>query len=250
MPLLTIAFLSLFIQNDILNTEIINSRGSVYKHQSLVVDIDSMDRVIFDLDQIVGHDGIIEIPVFIDANDLINSLDFSMSVNLTNLEFESVVDHTGELQYAAFLNPNDLKLRFTSNSFSPYPIGDKVVSIRFRPLSELIYKADFESVIAYLNGDKCSTEVAGADFVSGSDEVVVNEIFVTPNPVSDMMFIDSEEGGLLDMFDAQGSAMMLGYRLSGHTVNSISVGMFPRGSYTVRIISEGHFVKTQQIVLQ
>ncbi len=217
----------------------------------MMVDIDSLDRVIFDLDQIVGHDGIVEIPVFIEANDLINSLDFSMSINLANLEFESVVDHTGDLQYAAFLNPNDLKLRFTSNSFSPYPLGgEKVVSIRFRPLSELIYKSDFQSITAYLNGDRCSTEFAGADFVSGSREVVVNEIFVTPNPVSDMMFIDSEEGGLLDMFDAQGRAIMLEYNLSSHDVNSINVEKFPRGSYTVRIISESRIVKTQQIILQ
>src|SRR5687768_1197654 len=112
-----------------------------------IEDIDSLDIVIFDLDKMVIIGQFIEIPVYIYSDDMINTLDFSMAINVENLEFESIIDHTGEMQYAAYLNPNDLKLRFTSNSFSLYPVGDfKVVSIRFGVLSTFVYASDFDMI--------------------------------------------------------------------------------------------------------
>lgn len=217
-----------------------------------VEDIDSADRVIFDLDQLyLVEADFVEIPVFIESDDIINTLDFSMAINTENLRFESVIDHTGELQFAAFLNPNDLKLRFTSNSFSPYPmIPLKVVSIRFKVLSGIIHRSDMLMIVSYLNGEPCTAELLGDDFPLSNKDVITNETFITPNPAADFIYIESDEEGLLDMFDIQGRAVVHNMNINSHEVNRIDVQKLPRGSYTVRIVSNDHTVKVQKIVLQ
>ena len=215
--------------------------------------IDTNDIIVISLDQVVIFGNTVEIPVFIQSDDVINALDFSILLDSSNLEYETVIDHTGNLQYASFFNPNDLKLRFTSNSFSSYPVDpDKVISVRFKVLSDLLKLADFQMLTGYLNGERCKIEIQsqGDEIPVSNKEIITNEIFMTPNPVTDMMYIQADEQGSLDMYDLQGHQVISGTRLTGGEINSINVQHLPRGSYTVRIISSDHKVKTQQILLQ
>ncbi len=253
MALQRIAILFLLLQQTIMLHATIPSQlpaPAILEHN--LVDIDSSDIVIFNLGQVyLAAADIIEIPVFIESDEDINTLDFSMSINVENLEFLSVIDHTEELQYAAFLNPNDLKLRFTSNSFTIYPVGSqKVVSIRFKVLSGTVYPTDFENIVAYLNGDKCSTELLGADFALSNKEIEVVETLAIPNPAWDIIFIQAEQEARLDLFDSQGKTVIRNHYLEGGTTTSLDVHYLPRGSYTIRIVSKDQSVKTQKIILQ
>jgi Secretion system C-terminal sorting domain len=216
-------------------------------------DIDSLDLVIFDFDQITIEGNIIQVPVFIESDDVINSLDFSMLLNIENVEFESIVDHTGGLQYAAFLNPNDLKLRFTSNSFSSYPKQpQKVVSIRFKVLRGIVRLSDFQMIIAYLNGERSSDDVRlqGEEIFVSSKEIVTGELFISPNPATDILYVSAEETGTMDIYDIKGVPVLQGYLLTGESINQVDVQSLPRGTYTVRIVNRDQIIKIQKIVLQ
>lgn len=258
MAQLSLLFLSLlFHQTVSINampdvTPIVVQQAS--RANAIMVDIDSMDGVIFDLDQIIFDGNVIEIPVFVASDDQIFSLDFSMLLNTEALEFESVVDHTGALQYTAFFNPSDLKLRFTSNDFSPYPVyPQKVVSVRLRVLNGVVHTSDIQMIVAYLNGEggcSSSLQLQGDEIVLANKEIVTNEMFITPNPAGDFISLQTEEEGTLDMFNAQGTAVIQNYPFVRNDANSINVQSFPRGTYTVRIVTKDHTVKTQKIVLQ
>jgi hypothetical protein len=214
--------------------------------------IDSTDMIIINMDLMYIFGQIIEIPVFIQSDEVINALDFSMALNIDNLEFESIVDHTG-INHDAHFNTDDLKLRFTSNSFSSYPKDPvKVVSIRMRVLSGAVFASDIQSLRGYLNGDRCTVvlQFSGEVIPVSNKEIITNETFITPNPVVDEMYIQSEEDGTLDLFDLHGKAVIQAFRLHGQEANTIDVQQLPNGSYTARVITKDHKVKTQQIVKQ
>lgn len=254
MSRLTIALLC-FLITSVTYGNIQSSRLNIYPRMEInaVTGIDSNDLVIFDFDQITIEGNIIQVPVFIESDDVINSLDFSMLLNVDNIEFESIVDHTGGLQYAAFLNPNDLKLRFTSNSFSSYPKQpQKVVSIRFKVLKGIVRLSDFQMIIAYLNGERSSDDVRlqGEEIFVSNREVVTGELFISPNPATDMLYVSAEETGTMDIYDIKGVAVLQGYALTGGNINQVDVQSLPRGTYTVRIVNRDQTIKIQKIVLQ
>ncbi len=218
-----------------------------------LVDIDSFDRIIFSLDQIIIIGDIVEIPVFAATDELINAMDFSMLLNVENLEFLSIVEHAEDLMYAAFLNPNDLKLRFTSNSFTPYPVAPfESVSIRFRVKSPTLKKSDFSNFNCYLNGERCTCDLQlkGDEITVSNKHIETSDLFISPNPATDFLYIESDEEGTLDMFDALGRAVIRGHKLNTNSLNNIDVQMLPRGSYTVRIVTTHQTIKTQKILLQ
>lgn len=213
-------------------------------------DIDSLDQVIFDLEKMVINGQFIEVPVYIYSDDQINTLDFSMIINVDNLEYDYIIDHTGEMQYAAYLNPNDLKLRFTSNSFSPYPVGDfKVISVRFKVLSPFVYATDFEMMVAYLNGERCSTVMEGTEVSVATQEIIANEIFLSPNPAHDVFHVKTTENGMLEMYDVHGRSVINSQAIEAHISNLVDVHMLPKGTYTVRIVTKDQKIKIQQISL-
>jgi len=215
-------------------------------------DIDSTDIVTINMDLAYIWGNIIEVPVFIKSDEVINTLDFSMLLDTHNLEFLEVITHTGSLQHAAFFNTGDSKLRFTSNSFSPYPVDpDKVVSIRLRVLSGAVFPSDIKMVVGYLNGDPCKANYVftGEVLPVSSKEIITNEIFITPNPATDELFIQSDTEGTLDMFDAQGRKAISDYSISAGHYNTIDIQTLPRGQYTVRLVTTDDKVKTQKIVL-
>ena len=77
-----------------------------------------------------------------------------------------------------------------------------------------------------------------------------NLLFGRPNPATDFLYIESDEEGTLDMFDALGRAVIRGHKLNTNSLNNIDVQMLPRGSYTVRIVTTHQTIKTQKILLQ
>ncbi len=254
MSRLTIALLCILLASvGYGNVRSVNINFAARPDINAMPDIDSMDLVIFDFDQITIEGNIIQVPVFIESDDVINALDFSMLLNVENIEFESIVDHTGGLQYAAFFNPNDLKIRFTSNSFASYPKQpQKVVSIRFKVLKGIVRLSDFQMIIAYLNGEQSSDDVRlqGEEIFVSNKEIVTGELFISPNPAKDILNVAADEDGTMDIYDIQGVPVLRGYVLNAGNLNQVDVQSLPRGTYTVRIVSRDHTIKIQKIVLQ
>ena len=215
------------------------------------VEIDSLDTVIFDIDQALTNGDYVDIPVIISTDDLIFTLDFSMKIDTANLEFVSVIDHTGELDYTAYLNPNDLKLRFTSNSFSPFPtFPQNVVSIRFKVESGVIFNSDMESPLAYLNGESCTAQCSGEQYILGNKEIISHEDFISPNPAYNLLFINNPEEGKLELFDMQGNKVIRSVGIHSGMTNNICTGNLPRGMYLAIMHTSDHKIKTQRIILQ
>jgi hypothetical protein len=215
--------------------------------------IDSTDIIIFSLDKaiVVGHT--VEVPIYIQSDEVINALDFSMLLDTGNLEYTSITDHTASLQYAAFFNPNDLKLRFTSNSFSTYPVNPEIViSVKFNVLSDVLKVSDFEMLTGYLNGDRCKIDLQlkGGELAVANKEIIVNETFLHPNPASDELYIQSATAGTLQLFDMNGRAVIPVFHYEGNQVNTVPVAQLPGGMYTARLITGDHVVKTQQVIIQ
>ncbi len=147
--------------------------------------IDNRDSVHFNLSSAVLNGDILEIPVWIESDDLIYSLDFEMTFNTEKMEYLSVIDHTGYIQYNAFQNPLDKKLRFTSNHTAPYNINQKIISIRFKLTSMCIDETDFIKITNFLNGDICSLKLAPTTICGTSSTNNLDQIFHSiHNPIS------------------------------------------------------------------
>ncbi len=252
MTLITIAILILLRTTYAFESTCLEPTQSPLEQPATVVEkIDSLDIVIFDLDSAIYEPHYIDIPVYIISDDVINALDFSMAINIKNLEFLSAADHTGHLQHTAYVNPNDQKLRFTSNSFNAYPtVPVKVVSIRFEVLSNSFNRSDLQTLMAYLNGDRCSIEIKGDDVNVATNDVFDEHLKITPNPATEQLYIETKVACTVDMFTLEGRAILQDHTLNGHGINVIDVHWMPRGTYTVRIRSGEHTLRTQMIVLQ
>jgi hypothetical protein len=206
--------------------------------------IDSMDVVTFDLENATVIGQVIEIPVYITTDDVINALDFSMWLNLENLQFDTVIDHTNLLQYVAHVNPNDHKLLFTSNSFSPYPTQPQiVVSIRFTVTTSFVTGADFDMFATYLNGDLCSHSFIGKGIAVSNKETVSAKFSIHPNPASNEIIVSSDEKATAELFDAMGHALFRNIPIERNITNIISVSTLPRGHYVIAL----HYGKDQTI---
>lgn len=166
---------------------IMNLSASIYGNSKMLdlFTIDIRDSVNFDLSSAVVNGDILEIPVWIESDDQIFSLDFEMTFNTEKMEYLSIIDHTGYIQYNAFQNPLDKKLRFTSNHTSPYNINQKIISVRFKLTSMCIDEKDFINITNFLNGDNCSLKLAPMTICGTSSTNNLDQIFNTVhNPIS------------------------------------------------------------------
>ena len=116
-----------------------------------IEEINNLDSVFFDFDKSTITGQIIEIPVYIDSDDNIYTLDFSFILDTTKLKYVSLIDYTGHIQHTEFFNPVNSKFKFTSNSFEKYPKGSKkVVGVKFLMLTGNVQKSSFTNNLYYL----------------------------------------------------------------------------------------------------
>ncbi|MBK8818057.1 MAG: T9SS type A sorting domain-containing protein [Saprospiraceae bacterium] len=195
--------------------------------------IDAQDSVNLKFTEAVLVDDIITIPIYIESDDDINSLDFSLVFNNEKFTYLSVIDHTGHIQYTDFFNPNDYTLRFTSNSFSLYAINKKIISIRFKVSSPCVETNDVFSMISYLNGDLCSSKLPQAVICRTSteenDEV---KIQVYPNPTSGQVHIIAPSDAVVTMISSNGTMKKtFEAKLNANEIYTIATNNYPSGMY-------------------
>ncbi len=175
--------------------------------------IDARDSVYYNLEGAQVSGDIVEIPVFIITDDIINALDFEMSFDTEKMTFLTIIDHTGHIQSTFFFNTNDSTLRFTSNSLTNYNTAVKIISIRFKMSSLCITGNDFFSVKNWLNGDGCSVKLNKSTVVcrpsANEDTSIDSKYAIYPVPTSNKeISVVGDENGFMEVFDNQGKVVL------------------------------------------
>jgi hypothetical protein len=216
-----------------------------------LVNIDDKDSVYLNLKAAIVSNNIVDIPVFIESDDQIFSLDFEMTFNNEKLEYLSIIDHTGYIQYNAFQNPNDKKLRFTSNHTSSYNISQKIVSIRFKLKAQCINQNDFIKINNFLNGDLCSLKLLPETIcgTSSTNETESN-VFTIPYPISNDISIKIPAQSVVSIYSIEG---VLKYQFNNYITyeNTVELptGSLCNGVYIISLI-RNQSVKSQIVVVQ
>jgi hypothetical protein len=213
--------------------------------------IDFSDTVIFDLSSVVvGAGNIIDIPVSIKSDDIVNALDFWLKYDQTKLEYITINSLKAYLQVQHYYNPNDSTIRFTSNSVSSnydyYP--EKLVTIQFKILGSSINSGDFNSLVSLLNGDSCTPKLINKNLFNSSSTIQSKAgINIFPNPTNDILTINLKEKVSCQLFDLNGR-LILSEILSENN-NRINLASLSKGIYYISINNSKESYK-EKIVLQ
>lgn len=204
------------------------------------------DKVIFDLSHALVANGHIDVPVFVSSLNTVNALDFSLQFNASNLSFNSVIDHTTYMQSLANYNTNDATLRFTSNSFTDYVMGQNLVSVRFNGTS--INESDLTSMTAMLNGERVGTEVIT---VSTGISTLQNDKQVSfyPNPVDRILTILSTEDATGTILNAEGQVVVASFTLNANQNHEITTENIASGVYMIKVANQ-NFVSFKKLVVK
>ena len=209
-------------------------------HNTCPFTIDLRDSVNLNLSEATIINNTITIPIYIESDDDINSLDLSVVFDTVKLTYQSIIDHTGHIQYTDFYNPMDQTLRFTSNSFTLYDTNKKIISIRFKLKSSCIETKDFFSMISYLNGDLCSSKIPEYKIYDTTSTIDNNEskVKMFPNPASEHLFIISSEDASISLITSSGEVVKKKERLQANRLFTLDTEDFPSGTYYLHFVSK------------
>ncbi len=214
--------------------------------------IDLKDTVIFNMAKarLVGTQ-FIDIPVSIKSDEDVFSLDFSLQFNPDHLLYDSILDITGNIQMTDYYNPIDATLRFTSNSFKQYPKDTiKLIYIRFKFFQDKLQIDDLHSVMAYLNGENCSTLITEPDtLISNTNNMMGKKIFAKmyPNPASDIISVEVPENAFIEVYDGYGRTILFNYCIYANQKLDIDIQNWIKGNYLVKIFNE-NIVSTRKLI--
>jgi len=208
-----------------------------HKNQSLFFPhqtINSYDTLIFNFPAAINSGIFIDLPVMMRATDTVYSIDFSFKLNPQFVEIDSVINQTAGLQYLYHLNMNDSIFRFTCNRLTPISNDSTVVILRFRTNNGQLCATELDSVVTYLNGEKCSYSLAGC-ILSGlnSFDDVEKKATIFPNPATSYIWFNIPESfgsEAINFFDSNGRLALISYPSLS---NSVNIQMLKPGMYLV-----------------
>ena len=197
--------------------------------------INPLDTVYFDLSDAVFSGVYIYVPIYIEAYDTINSFDFSLKYNHTDLKYDSVIVNVPYLSGVSFSeNPLDSTVRFTS--YSPtvlYKNYVPIVYVRFKIKSNYVNNSDIYSLNAYLNGDNVGTHlIKGVMWLAPS----------THNPSCQNIY-----DGSINISVYGGNPPFSYTWSSGDTTSNLQY--ISAGIYYVTITDHSGYVKTDSVTL-
>ncbi len=201
------------------------------------------DKMVFDLTKAVVENGVIEVPVYATAAETVNSLDFAMMFNGSKMSFKEVRTNESNLESLSFFNTADQALRFTSYSLESIDLTKSVGSVVFETASELTAE-DFNSIEAFINGERVAAEVIGNR--AAVSDVMVN---VYPNPASSSINVLLSEDASVEIFDMNGKVVVSESGVKAFEKYSINTQHLAKGVYTLKASNAG-FVTVQKVVIQ
>ena len=176
-------------------------------------------------------DNIIEFPVYIDSDDVVNSLDLSFGIDTNKLEFVNVVSFTNQMDFAAFVNQSVFRL--TSNSFLSYNTNRATIMvIRFKLLEDDFDAGYVTDLNTFLNGDQSGSEFEGdSAMVSTYEQELLNEsLKLFPNPINSDINMISEFDMNFDLFNSNGQKV-ISNSIRQNEVKSLNLTSLSDGTY-------------------
>lgn len=209
--------------------------------------IDSGDTVVFDLTQIVDLGNVVSFPVSIISDDLIQSLDFSLKYNQSDLNWDTInLNTTNILNATQNFNVNDLTLRFSSyivDFNQSYNLSEPIVDIKFNVLAGVLDSSDLDIVAVYLNGNSCSY-IVKVDAAVGIENTMKKAAFVNvfPNPTSNFVSLSCSDNAVAEIVDLNGKLIVSNIELNAGQNTSVATNNLASGIYFVKFTSSN---KTQ-----
>ncbi len=204
------------------------------------------DKVVFDLSKAIASNGYLDIPVSIASKDDVNALDFAMKFNETSLAFNSILNQAGYMKSLSKFNEDDRTLRFTSYSQQTYDANNKVASIRFATNGAQITEADFNSVTAYLNGEKVGIEFTASTSSVTSTNVIVN---VYPNPANEIVNLTVSEDANVELLSIDGKIVVIKTNVNANQKLEINTQAIANGVYMMKVYND-NFVSMKKVVIR
>jgi Secretion system C-terminal sorting domain/Bacterial Ig domain len=206
----------------------------------------STDKVIFDFSKAIVKDGMVDVPVSINASSNVNALDLAIELKNTNLTFNAIIKHDANLQSEAYFNAEDSKLRFTSNSLQNYELNKAVISVRFNLNGGNFNEADLNAITGYINGDQAALKVVGS---SANASIVENAIEVYPNPSNGLVNVLVSEDATVQVLDLNGKQVVLQADVKANERSEMNVSALANGIYVIKIAND-NFVSTKKLVIK
>ena len=201
----------------------------------------STDKLVFDLSKAVVENGVAEIPVYAVVSENINSVDFAMNFNMSNVAFDGV--KTAEnVESLSNISAVDSKLRFTSFSLDGISTEGAVAYVRFSVGANGVESADLASVEAYINGEAVNAEVIG----SRVSEVAVD---VFPNPANDVINVIVSENASLELMDLSGKMISAQSVANAYQKYEVSTSNLANGIYVLKV-NTASGVTMKKVVVQ
>jgi hypothetical protein len=168
------------------------------------------DTVIFDFKSATVNGSKISIPILINTDEKIFSVDFSFNFNQTLLKLDTITKAVPEMEMTYFINQSDKKLRLTSFNLKEIKTDKKVFTINFTMIGNTIRQSDIFNINSFLNGDGCSTKLTPNTIVrtSSNDFNIDEHILIYPNPTSDYVNIRANQKINLVIYDSLGRLVL------------------------------------------
>ncbi len=218
-----------------------------------VAAIDSADSVVFDMSNIIIAGSQISIPVYINADDPVYAVDFSLRFNSAALVYDTItLSPAGAILLAvSYLNPNDSIIRFTSSAMVTVSNQTVLAYIHFERIAgQPLSAGDLFNLKGYLNGDPCSENVIPPLSAGIQQSLPDFDVQVYPNPVSDYLNIRCNEPMLLEFFDSQGKSVLLKSRISAGAENRVDVSQLPKGNSILRLQPHGRPAISKVLIVE
>jgi hypothetical protein len=204
----------------------------------------SADCVVLDLSSSIVYENTFDIPVSIQSEDPVYSLDLALKVNSERIRFQSVVNPKENLQCQAYFDDMDQTLRVTSNSLQPYDREKPLLYLKFSMKAGEVESSDISSANSYLNGDPDVLKVIGKIPGTRKENNINGLVKIFPNPANSFLSIKAPADASVQIFDITGSIACTTMILTDNGGYGVNVQGLQNGIYLVKIQYEDQtFVK-------
>jgi len=185
----------------------------------------------------------LDIPVVVSSDLDVNSLDFALTYDATNLQYNSIVSTDAAIKTLANVG-DDNTLRFTSYSFTGFATGVTVVSVRFELKSDVV--APISTAKAYVNGEPVASEISTNGH--GFDATVLTAN-VYPNPASDVINVVVSQTSKIEVINVLTQSVYTLETAVPNQIHVINTSSFAKGAYYVKVTGASSSI-TKVIAIQ
>lgn len=192
------------------------------------------------------------IPISLQTEESIVSLDFNSKINQTKLAFGYVTEAAPYVSLAiGNFTSDDQRLYFTSFAKvdQPYESGTVVAKLKFAVASDEVTSLDFSDYQGYLNGepaDMIINEERVSDLRSHYSKPAVS---IYPNPAADIVYVKAEGLSIVQLTDMNVRVLRSMKVTPGNpgTLPVMLTGL-ANGAYTMRVMNNGQLSDHRLII--